>query len=769
LQWHIFWNGNGSENGKSRKNSQEAPGYSSTANYKKLRNENICGGKNTKMDKREEKGKSKRAIAGVALTAIIVASVMAAMTGSAAEAPAQGGTKYNVITPGSSQKVLLGQDLEFVGFATTPTVYRYESGDQANTYEATVDGGRYFLYNVNWPTTGAYYVNVVSENPIVCEAPLSYEDPDMPLRLKVMDNEVTSLFVGTPLHVDVGGIDLFDADRVDLEIIGPDGQISEKNGVSFRNITVSTLKTFTALDTTGFKVGHYTFQVKTKPDYACGLNDQSVKKVLNIIKSELTITAATTEVPELEIVSLTVTGVAGNNITMEIETSSPNAYFPRGIDDNPRTETTRKFFSIIDDDGTMNYAVEFNDTGYYRIRVSETADLATYDTVEISVTDREVIFDLPATITIGNRFTIKGTANTGDTVTVAVEDEVVQKLDQIVIEEDGEFREEIDTSALDAPSAFKIPGIVTLKAYIDRPRCCSYPEMVPLSENDDGSTEVFMVRGWLTGSLSADTVDPNDDFTITGTAAGSQQVDMLIVAPKGFSGSNIETDRNEMYYTSTGVGTSDNSFYKKISVCDDVDNGRYLVMVLSPGSDGVWGMYGYPRLYNPNDIRDPDTALGEYTLETRTQTEMLEILADMIALSDDLIWVDYVTVGEQETLTLDPIADVVTGDSLVVAGDSSMKDGSVIWLTVKGRYYEIVPQAAFVSDNTFNATFDTTGAPPGVYTVQVIDGSGNIATTKVLIYTEGAVPTSFDTGTGSYPSIMGTHNGTITIQRRQWW
>lgn len=127
------------------------------------------------------------------------------------------------------------------------------------------------------------------------------------------------------------------------------------------------------------------------------------------------------------------------------------------------------------------------------------------------------------------------------------------------------------------------------------------------------------------------------------------------------------------------------------------------------------------------------------------------------------------TVGEQETLTLDPIADVVTGDSLVVTGESSRKEGTTMWLTVKWRYFEIVPQAAYVSDNTFNATFDTTGVPPGVYTVQVMDGSGRTATTKVLIYTEGVVPTSFDTGAGSYPSIMGTHNGTITIQRRQWW
>jgi len=659
---------------------------------------------------------------GIALTAIMVASVMVAMVGSAAAA--QGGTKYNVITPGGSQKVLMGQDLEFVGFETTPTVYRYDAGDQANTYEATVEGDRYFLYNINWPTSGAYYVNVKSENPIVSEAPLSYEDPDMPLRLRVKDKDVTSLAVGTDLNVDVGGIDLFDLDRVDLEIMGPDGQVSEKNGVAFRNITVSTLKTFKALDTTGLKVGHYTFQVIIdKPDFACGLSDQSVKKELNIIKSEVTITAATTEVPELETVSLTVTGVAGNNITMEIEAQSPNAYFPKGIDDNPRTETTRKFFSIIDDDGTMNYAVEFNDTGAYTVRASETNDTATYDNVDITVTDRDVIFDVPSTVVIGERFDVRGTANTGDLITIAVEDEVVQKLDQIVIEEDGEFSEEIDTSALDAPALFKIPGSVRLKAYIDRDRAKGYPETVPLSENDDGSVAILMTRGEILAELSTDDVAEGDDFTITGTAAGTQQVDILIVAPRGFSGSNIETDLNEMYFTSTSVTQAEHTFYKKISACDDVDNGRYLVMVLSPGSDGVWGKTGYERLYNPDDVRDPGTALGEYILVTKTQEEVLEIIEDMTYLSDDLLWIDMINV-QSPFVILNPIAGVGIGEPLEISGTTNREEGYTIVVTVKGPV-ELTPATVPTINRTFNATIDTADARIGTYIVRGDDGDGN--------------------------------------------
>jgi hypothetical protein len=650
--------------------------------------------------------------------------------------------------------VLIGQDLEFsnTDWSAAPVVYRYVYGNLENTYPVTESGGKYYINNVNWLTTGAYYVNGNSSN---YEAQLSVEDPKMPLKLKVKDKEVTIIARSTCLNIDVGGINLLDEDKVDLVIIGPNGQITEKNGQIFTDITVATLKSMNgdnAIDTTGWDIGHYTFQVKTKPDYASGLDVSSVKEALSIIEGTISISADTTEVTELTVVQLTVTGVAGHPIIVKSDPLSKNAYFPAGLDDNPMGVTTQWFNDTIDDDSTRHYAVMFNDTGFYTIRVTDWAEVDSYDTVDISVIEGEVVFDVPATIVIGDRFDLKGTANTGYTVTIAVNGEVVQKLSQIVIDENGEFSEEIDTSACDAPAAFKVPGLVTLTA-------CGVV----------GSTTVFMVRPWLTGSLSTDSVEPGDEFTISGTAVGSQQVDMLIVAPKGYSGSNIETDQNKMYYTSTSVTQTEHTFYKTISVCDDLDNGRYLVMVLSPGSDGVWGKTGYPRLYNPNDIRDPNTALGEYTLDIKTQTEMLEILDDMIALSDDIIWVDYVTVGEQETLTLDPIADVVTGDTLVVTGDSSMKEGSAIWLTVKGRYYEIVPQAAYVSDNTFNATFDTTGAPPGVYTVQALDGTGRTATTNVLIYTEGVVPTSFDTGAGSYPSIMGTHNGTITIQRRQWW
>jgi hypothetical protein len=929
--------------------------------------------------------------------------------------------------------VLKGQDLQFPSgttwTTTPPQVMRYESGDLSNIYTATVgNDGNYYVYNVNWPTTGDFFVNGGPEGH---DAQLSYEEPKMPLKLKVEDKVVSSIARTTPLTIDVGGINLDDNDVVDLVIIGPKGQIAQKDGQPFKGITVSTLKNM-KIDTTGWDIGHYTFQIKTKPEKACGLDEQSPKRELDMIKGTVEIKADTTEVPELKVVKLTVTGVAGHHITVKADPLTDNAYFPAGIDNNPGGETTNKFNDTIDDDGTRTYAVEFNDTGAFTIRVDDHTEEGSYDTVDITVTEKQVIFDVPDSVRIGEKFTIRGTANTGDTVTVAVDDEVVPKLDCILLNENGEFEVEIDTSAADMPAAFKVPGSARLRAFIDRvcgigdistekddgaatvfmlneagggidisasvatvgknetiiltidavpehnvsvttadtahtvfeynrydftgtssnmitvapadtvsiptdigdcdsqtnamnisgvlntmvadgtirfavhfadtgtykitatdygtgyptatlldeedieitvieknvtfdmpsivvvgdtltvkgtaksgdtvtvavdgevvqkldqividgngefeveidtssedaPAGFQIPSAVKLKaytdrsggsgsigpdEIDDGSTEVFMVRPWLTASLSTDLVDPGNEFTISGTAKGTKSVDMLIVAPKGYSGTNIEdSSQKEMYIGSTGVSTTDGTLSKKISVGDDVDTGRYLVVVLSKGSDGVYGCdssgmtngalsqysVASPTPTPPTPTPTPgrrgkcrggvtiEEALDCYSLKTRTQNEMLAVFDDIVALGDDLIWVRYIAVGKQETLILNPIVNLEVGDSLEVTGETSREDGSRIWITVKGRYYEIVPQTAIASDNTFSATFDTTGVPPVTYTVKAMDGYGYTAARIVNIIAGVNAHTSlYSDAVGSYLGISGTQTETITIQK----
>ncbi|KAF5438197.1 hypothetical protein C5S35_00210 [Candidatus Methanophagaceae archaeon] len=285
------------------------------------------------------------------------------------------------------------------------------------------------------------------------------------------------------------------------------------------------------------------------------------------------------------------------------------------------------------------------------------------------------------------------------------------------------------------------------------------------NEKGAGSVTVFTTSANLTASLSTESVDPGDEFIISGTATGSKSVEILIVSPTGYGGSNIEGG-SWMYYASVGVSATDGTFSKKISVGDDVDIGKYLIMVLSPGSDGKWSMYGYETLYNPDYPNDFNSALGQYVLWGKTQEDMLVIVLDITYSSDDLLWIGLILVGEKDPLILNPVADVVAGDTLEVTGESIWSDGSFIWLTVKGSCFEIEPKVAIVKDNMFNATFDTTGVPSGTYMVTATDGYRYIKSTLMNITADSYVPTLFDTGEGSYPGIMGTHEGTITVTKK---
>ncbi|KAF5434329.1 hypothetical protein C5S36_05280 [Candidatus Methanophagaceae archaeon] len=186
---------------------------------------------------------------------------------------------------------------------------------------------------------------------------------------------------------------------------------------------------------------------------------------------------------------------------MKTDPPSANVYFPAGLDDNPLDETTNSFNDTIDADGMRIYAVEFNDSGSYTIRVTD-LDTDTYDSVDIAVIEKEVIFSVTSTVVLGDSFDIKGTANSGDTVTVAVEDEVVLKLYELVIDGNGEFRVVIDTNSADAPAAFKVPGSVRLKAYIGYEGGVG---TVPQEVKDDGSVVILILSSNLNTSFDTGT------------------------------------------------------------------------------------------------------------------------------------------------------------------------------------------------------------------------------------------------------------------------
>jgi hypothetical protein len=218
------------------------------------------------------------------LAEIIFVFVLLALIGSV-QAYSTGGP-YNLIEKAPQiQQVLRGQDLQFAetaNWSAVPiTVYRVAGGSIENTFTADANNR---IFDVNWPAGGVYYVNYV--NTTTYDAQLSLEDPRIPLMLRVGTVEVTSIAVGTRLIIDTGGINLFPEDRVDLNIVDPDNvQIStDINGQQFTGITVKILTedygSAGGINTAGWKLGGYTFQIETIPEHACGLQLTSDAKAI---------------------------------------------------------------------------------------------------------------------------------------------------------------------------------------------------------------------------------------------------------------------------------------------------------------------------------------------------------------------------------------------------------------------------------------------------------------------------------------------------------
>jgi hypothetical protein len=916
-------------------------------------------------DAKKMKGK---AVIGIAIAAVILASIFAVMV-TIVSAESRGDNFNHIVVQQAPQKVLIGQNLQFEGFNGPVAIYRMVSGDIGNVYLAD-DNNR--IYNVNWPTSGAYYVNYDSATKDYV-AQFSVEDADMPLSLKG---------AGTNIMIDTRGMNLYPEDQVDLVVLGPGGQIKYDwmNNLQFTDITVVELTSNfggspNTLAIAGWYIGTYTFQVKTDPENACGLEAESAVWALELTNVEIAIEAEATSCIELQTVKLIVTGVADDEINVEVLPISPNVIFKAGMDDTPQ-DATNWFNDVIDADGVRKYALEFNDSGTYTVRVTVTGPATiggiwnprvyTYDTVDITVSEKLVTFDMPPTVTIGENFTIYGTANIGATVDIAVDDYVYQLLNDLVIDDNGDFSVDIATAEIatfsdsgpviltayidraagagdafeacdgtaelfmlndaggginisasgtsvgknetiilaisavpnhnvsvttsdpahtafeynrydftgtssniitiapadtisipadvrdcgshtaakdingvwetmnadgilkfavhftdlgtykitatdygtndptatrldeegvnitvtakkvsfDVPSVvvigdkitikgtvdigthvsvyvddvlyrklqnlviadgkfrqevkttevgMDVPGIVELKAYIDCDKMCGDPHP---TTSDDGSTEIFMVEPWLTASLSTDSVDPEDDFTVSGSAPGSAEVVIVSVPPRGGGGKSL-LDKGERGLSpmKATVSTTDANYIKKMTVQEDADSGVYYVIVLSSGMDGYWGMTGQYDLEAALNQKYHISSLTSGILNVKTQDEIVAIFGDLTQSvgSDDIMRMLPLKVGATDALTLNPIADVVVGNPVNVSGETSGKDGSMIWITVKTEDQIIAVVITIAMDNAFNVTFDTTGLLPGTYTVRAYDEYGYTVATSVHI------------------------------------
>jgi len=689
--------------------------------------------------------KARRVTFGIAAIAVVVAFAFGAVMppASATTVPAtQTITSYGqdfvvnydnitIWLDGTSSSAIVGQVIQFyntTGEASGKVTLNGISDNNAGEVKFSDLNGRIDISGIK---TGDY--NVTGEATGCVPAVISIGETSMELKLKKGTTTISSIPQGTPGIVVKFSNSLDPNDGVTLEVTNPSDdtvKVNPADGTVFDKVNIAHI-TDLEINTAGWELGTYTFKVSTEKDYARGLEEDSNEVELEIVSSELKIEAKKTEIVELENVKLTVTGVPDLEISIFVERNAEHAIFPASINDNPASTKIGTFNGSIDADGKMEYVVYFDKIGSYTVKAKD-LDSETEDFVDIAVSKKKVTFTMPETCAIGADLMINGTANTGKTVDIAIDD-IIVKVD-VAIDKEGKFEVKLPTP--DTPGT-GTEDAIKIKAFIDG----DFSKGDDASGvEDEGSAMVLMVTGSLTAELSVSIVSPGDSFTLGGTALGSKVVDILIVAPKGGSGHGMNPTNSEenglpsgIVYEAASVSSGTDAWSIDIDVDEDADTGTYLVFVLSPGKNQEYDeivtddlLAGIADKYLGGDLN---------TFAAKTQEQINAILLDATieaAGSDDYTKVVKLTVGNAE-VALYSLPDVVIGDNLTISGTSN-REGHTIIVKVKGPI-DLGTKFTKVEDGKFKVTFSTSDALTGEYTVEADDGEGHVDTTTVNIIT----------------------------------
>ena len=386
------------------------------------------------------------------------------------------------------------------------------------------------------------------------------------------------------------------------------------------------------------------------------------------------------------------------------------------------------------------------------------------DDVDVEVTKPGVTFDIPPTAIIGDDVTIKGTITAGDKVDILIEDGDDRAWDDEPVDENDEFEVVWDTDEL-------MTGTYTIDVYIDCPydaeTTAGKTEILKLDE--DGRITIRLVEPGLTAEQLRNVVAEDDDYTVEGTATGVDDVDIVLIGPNGYPLADPGLDVfNGLEILSTSV--INNEFSEDITMTEGLDLGTGKTMVFSPGRDGTYGDLGVGAGELAEGIDQLDGSLdGCYgSVANKTQAQIVAILEDNtvdVAGSDD-DHVDFTFEVETPYVSFDPIESVTIGEPLEITGKTNREPGTMIVIyMIEGPTYlpaDITEVEWPTPDQgIFNATIDTTYAVAGNYTLRADDGDWNTDTATVEILPAISI---FDTEAPAnpYPSIMGTHNGTIT-------
>ena len=762
------------------------------------------------MTTKEKRGK---AIIGIAMAAVTLASVFAAifpmgMTRTPAN-PAQIVTAETIYSGEQGLAFDVDDDGDF-GDAGTPDVGSLEGvpgtatdGEPplllspAYTVPEVTAGKYYYDANGNGALDAGEFFIVVDTAEVTGDVILNTATQDSVVRKSVPTGAEIVFKIETNFGGEIPGA------CVDINLIDPDGiYYRSMDGQTLRDISLlgttmyvgnptptTTAPPYTdALDLEGWMdIGTYTVKIESDKATCNMLDISSAEMEFTIRSEELSIEAECDAVSKREDIVLKVAGnpktyyyliVTNVDVTAPpeiqdvgdvkalsgatvISAAAPNlaAWIMTGSDGvadviiststaDERTYTIKVYYEPEDSTGLLTPITDFIPDGDIVMCKDD-------DDVLVNVVEARVTFDMPTSVVIGETVTIRGTVSAGDMVDILIEDGDVEYFDDECIDEYNEFEVKWDTAGL-------IVGSYTIDVYIDC-QYDTYEEIETASIDEDGSTAIRLIAPGLTARQLRNVVAEGDDYTIEGTATGVDDIDIVLVGPEGYPAADPGFDvLNGLVITSTSV--RDDVFSEDIEMTEGLDAGMWITMVFSTGRDGVYGDWYY-EAGQLADLFDGDPMNLNGKSQSQIVSQIKDCTIDTAGSDDQLVELPFVV--EAPYVEFNPIESVTIGEPLELTGITNREPGTVIVITTCAGPMDFPAVMTWVEWSTsdqgiFTATIDTTNALPGTYTFEADDGDGH--TDKATVELLPAV-TTFDTGAGAYPSIFGTHNGTIIPAR----
>ena len=713
-----------------------------------------------------------KAIIGLAMAAVMVVALMAMVPTAVGKPVTDNQTitsygqsfivNYDNVTiwlDGEASSVVVGQDIVFKdkngNLVGTVTLTGVEGTDTEGEVVYSDDTGRLETEGL---VTGPYNATATATGAIETRVNIGTVRAELDLRDKGDTKSISSVTKGSSFRVKF--IHSLDSnDGVSLKVSGP--AVYKQNpadGKVFEKINVSMITGDNAIiNTTGWSLGTYTIYIKTNEKYARGLAVSSNEKTLKVIPGKIDISAEKTTVGKGEKVKITVTGVADDTIKVTAE----DGVFPVGEYDNNVTAPANNFTHFIDADGERTYVVKFTDTGSKKVKVEVTAGNQQGKDADVTITVRErtVTFDIPSSAVVGETVTIKGVISSGSTVDILIEDGRYGAWDNEPVDENKEFEVEWDTKKANCTD-----DTYTIDVYIDcgeNAETDTGVDKILKEYEEDGKTTIKLVKPGLTAEQVRNVVAEGDNYEIKGTATGVDDVDYILIGPKGYRGGG--------YAATTGLiidsaSVTDNEFHEDdIEMTEGLDTGIWIAMILAPGRDGKYGRSSVEAGELKNKLKTNELA---GSMAGKDQDQVVAMIKDCTidaTGSDDLLQTFTFKV-ESPYVRLNPVATVGVGEPLNISGVTNREPDTTITISTFAGPMDLPVAIVDVEwptadEGVFNATIDTTDAVPGTYTLEADDGDGHTDTVTVEI-TAAAPTTPTPTPT---PTATPTATATATI------